>query len=223
MPRVYVSAQQQSYLYLRDAIVSGALEAGTRIKVEAIADALNVSRIPVREALRQLDSEGLVTIQPNRGATVTLLNADDILEIFEMRSVEEGLAARLAAPVVTDEELAELQHLIERMRYVEHDHLLWTDRHDEFHDFLCQLSRRTQLTARLRQLRLALRPYLRRYTIEHAPEIEGHEHERLIDALATRDPDHAERVLRAHVMRNAETIVAAIASDIRSPSPEPAP
>ena len=91
------SAQQQAYLFLRDQIQVGRLAGGSRIKPEDIATELGISRMPVREAIRQLDTEGLLTIRPNRGAIVTVFSADRLSELFEMRAVLEGLCARRAA------------------------------------------------------------------------------------------------------------------------------
>src|SRR5687767_7810298 len=92
------TAQEEAYTYLREAILSGHYPGGTRLDLNEIARAVRASRMPVREAIRQLDAEGLVSIRPNRGAVVTQLTADDIVELFETRAVLEGLAARVAAP-----------------------------------------------------------------------------------------------------------------------------
>lgn len=84
------SAQQLAYIHLQDRIVSGALPGGTRLKPEPIAQQLGISRMPVREAIRQLNAEGYVTIMPNRGAVVTNRTPEDVIELFEMRAVLEG-------------------------------------------------------------------------------------------------------------------------------------
>src|SRR6516225_1896826 len=92
------SAQEEAWRFIRERILMGVFPGGLRLSPQRLADDLGSSRMPVREALLQLDAEGLVTIRPNRSAVVTVLTADDILELFEMRSVLEALAARLAAP-----------------------------------------------------------------------------------------------------------------------------
>lgn len=206
------TAQQLAYIHLQDLIVSGALPGGSRLKPEALAQALGISRMPVREAIRQLNAEGYVTIRPNRGAIVTSRTPEEILELFEMRAVLEGLAARTAAEAgATAEALDDLELFLTRLRRLRQDHVAWVERHDEFHDLLCALSGRQRLCMEIRRLRLAVRPYLRLYLRTHAePEIAGHEHERILDAIRSRNSKRAETVIRAHVMANAHGIAECI-------------
>jgi len=206
------SPQQLAYAYLRDKILSGTFPGGMWLKSEAIAKDLAISRMPVRDALRQLDAEGLVTIRVNRGAVVTNLTPEDILELFEMRAVLEGLAASLAVRRTSEADLAELDHLIAEMRRTLGDKQRWIDRHDAFHDHLCSLSGRRRLCEQIRMLRAVVRPYLLIYTVNHIdPELVGYEHELFLDSLRGGDPAHAERVVRAHVMENGRMIVAELA------------
>lgn len=201
------SSQQQAYLYLQDRIVSGALAGGTRLIPEAIAAVLGVSRMPVREAIRQLDAEGYVTIRPNRGAVVTSRTAGEIIELFEIRAALEGAALRLGAANVGAETLADLDVELKRLRNVSTDHASWHERHDDFHDHLCRASGRPQLEAECRRYRLAVQPYLRLY-LKSSRRLEqpGFEHEHLIDALRSGDGELAERMARSHIMANAEAI-----------------
>jgi DNA-binding GntR family transcriptional regulator len=210
MPRR--SAQQLAYDHLHAEIVSGRLRGGLRIKPEPIASQLGVSRMPVREAIRQLDAEGFVTIRPNRGAVVTQRTPDDALELFEMRAVLEGLAVRLGARNAQPDDLAELDHLITVMHRAAGDPARWAERHDQFHDRLCDLSNRPRLISDVRRLRLAVKPYVRMYAATHDnPEIPGHEHELILDAVRDRDARRAERLTIAHIMTNAEEIAAYLA------------
>jgi DNA-binding GntR family transcriptional regulator len=201
------TAQQQAYIYLQDRIVSGDLPGGSRLRLESIAETLGISRMPVREAIRQLDAEGYVTIRPNRGAVVTTRTAEEVVEIFEIRASLEGLAVRTAVGTVGPHEIADLEHELERLRRVEGDSPIWIERHDEFHDHLCRLSRRQQLCAEIRRFRLAVRPYLRLYLKRNErPEIKGFEHIHIVAAIAAGDPNVAEMVMRSHVMANAQAI-----------------
>jgi DNA-binding GntR family transcriptional regulator len=216
----FPTAQHQAYIYLQDQIVSGALSGGRRLQPEMIARTLGISRMPVREAIRQLDAEGYVTIRPNRGAVVTNRTPEQVVELFEIRSVLEGLALRLAVPNVTDEVMEDLVHELHRLRRLEADSEAWVERHDEFHDLLCQVSRRPQLCAEIRRLRMAMRPYIRLYAKLHTkPEIKGHEHEYILRAMRGGDAETAERVVREHIMVNAGSIAACLPSAAR---PEPA-
>src|SRR5277367_3122292 len=109
-----ISAQQQAYLYLREQIQAGRLKGGMRVKPEDIASEIGTSRMPVREAIRQLDTEGLLTIRPNRGAIVTILSPENLSELFEMRAVLEGLCARRAAATFDEDAADELTLLLNR-------------------------------------------------------------------------------------------------------------
>jgi len=205
MPRQ--SAQDLAYTYLVEEITSGRLAAGARIKPETIAEALGVSRMPVREALRQLEAEGFVTIYLNRGAVVTELAAAEVMEIFEMRSVLEGLAMRLAAAAATEDDVEELDAMAASMRRVVSDPVRWLERHEALHDRMVQLSGRPRLASEIRRLRLATLPQLRLYARSAGdPETLGHEHDVIIDALRQRDAALAERLAIAHVLANAEAV-----------------
>lgn len=207
------TAQQQAYIYLQDQIVSGALPGGSRLKPEAIAQTLGISRMPVREAIRQLDAEGYVTIRPNRGAVVTSRTPEQVVELFEIRAALEGLAMRLAVPNVTEEAVEDLKLELARLRRLQSNTVAWADRHDQFHDALCRLSLRPQLCAEIRRLRLAIRPYVRLYMKFHtSPEIPGHEHDYILQALQKGNADRADRVMREHVMVNAEAIAQCLPS-----------
>jgi len=216
------SAQQLAYIHLQDRIVSGALAGGIRLKPEALAQQLGISRMPVREAIRQLNAEGYVTIMPNRGAVVTNRTPEDVIELFEMRSVLEGLAARIAAQVAKPHELDELEIFNAGLLRLGQDHVTWVERHDEFHDQLCRLSRRARLCAEARRLRFALRPYLRLYTRFHAEfELKGHEHELLIKEIRSGSGKRAETETRAHVMANAHSIAECLRAARAEPTSAP--
>ena len=94
---------------LREEILSGKYQKDEELKEKTIGEELGVSRTPVREALRQLELEGLVTIIPNRGAFVEGISKDDIQDIYEIRSLLEGLCAKKAVTGITDKELEELE------------------------------------------------------------------------------------------------------------------
>jgi DNA-binding GntR family transcriptional regulator len=201
------STQQQAYVYVQDLIVSGALPGGARLKPESIAADLGISRMPVREAIRQLDAEGYVTIRPNRGAIVTSRTRAEVIELFEIRGALEGLALRLGARRASREVLDDVELQLRRFRNVNSDHATWLERHDDLHDQLCRSSGRLQLVAECGRYRLAVRPYVRLYlSTGRTPEQPGFEHERLLNALRSGDGELAEHMMRSHIMANAEAI-----------------
>src|SRR5436190_15995488 len=97
---------------LRRAIVDGEFESGSQLKQDELAERFGVSRIPVREALKQLAAEGLVTFHPNRGAVVSSLSLDDVLEMLEIRIALECRALRLAIPNMIDEDFDEATQIL---------------------------------------------------------------------------------------------------------------
>lgn len=208
------SAQDICHAFLQDEIAHGRLSAGARIVTDAIAQRLGLSRMPVREALRQLDAEGLVTIRPNRGAVVTSLSPEAIAEVLEMRGALEGLAARHAARRAVPADIEDLDALVAAMRRAAADPARWLQRHEEFHDRVCALSARPRLAAEARRLRLAVRPYTKLYAERHAePEALGHEHELIVDALRDRDGRRAERLVIAHVAANATGVLSLLGTE----------
>lgn len=205
------SAQQQAYLFLRDQIQAGRLQGGARVKPENIAAELGISRMPVREAIRQLDTEGLLTIRPNRGAIVTVFSPDHLSELFEMRAVLEGLCARRAAATFDEDAADELTLLFNRLNRAQGDVDLWIERHELFHDFICQRANRPHVLAEVRKLRAAVEPYLRlSQTHPVTMNDSARQHKELIDVLRTLDPDRAEAVMRHHIDSTAAELIPAL-------------
>jgi DNA-binding GntR family transcriptional regulator len=198
-----LSPVERAYNYILEGIVSGSLEPGMRIPTESVADELGVSRMPVRDALRRLEGDGVVTIFANRGASIAEYSYHEVIELTEMRSVLEGLAARVALNRITDHDLEELTDLLRRMDRSRNDLTRWTSYHDDFHNYLTSLSGRPLLMQQTKRIRLMLRPYFGRYFANtNETEIPGLEHQRIINTIVKKDPDELERVVRAHAQVN---------------------
>jgi DNA-binding GntR family transcriptional regulator len=196
------TAQQEAYRFVRDRILSGELSAKTRLNPSKIADRLGISRMPVREALRQLDAEGLVTMRPNRAAFVSSLSAEEVEDLFQIRSALEVMAVGYAVQHLTDDDLAELVALQDRMDRTRSNKHEWLKRHEDFHQAICNVAPRKRLALEVKRIRLAIRPYLLAYMkiFDHV-EMPGLEHTSLIDALASRDMKRAQEAMRQHVAR----------------------
>lgn len=100
---------------IREKILKGEIKAGEPLRQAALAESLNVSRIPVREALVQLEAEGLVNFEPHKGATVSMISATQVDEVFELRALLESELLKYSIPQLTDEDYAEANSLIEHM------------------------------------------------------------------------------------------------------------
>ncbi|MGE3876390.1 MAG: GntR family transcriptional regulator [Parvibaculaceae bacterium] len=200
-------AWAEAYNYLRERIRNGQLKSGERIKAEDIAAQLGISRMPVREAIRQLDNEGLLTIRANRGAVVTVLKPDEIVELFEMRSVLEGVAIKRAIKRFDEDDFATLDIHLMRLGRAQDDPSLWIERHNEFHDFICARSGATRLFTEVRQLRTAVEPYLRLVLGIMRSGDAVADHRKVIDVMRKGDPDIAEAVIREHVLSTAYDLI----------------
>jgi DNA-binding GntR family transcriptional regulator len=207
-----LSAQRLAYAHIRDRIRAGLLAGGERVVPEAIATELSISRMPVREAIRQLDSEGLLTIRPNRGAVVTALTPEDVLELFEMRAVLEGLAAGKAAALMDDDTEDQLFLILRRMRRATATSVdAFIEQHNAFHEAIGARGGGRWLSAENKRLAAAVEPYVRVYLtqLEKARfTVDGHV--ALLEALLTRDPERAEAAMRDHVLSTVLELVHAL-------------
>ena len=194
------TAHYEVYRYLRDRILNAELPAESLINPAELAEQFGISRMPVREALRQLDAEGLVSMRPNRRAVVTKLSVGEVEDLFQMRAELESLAVHSAVPQLTDDSRAELTMLMQRMDRVRHDRREWLGRHDEFHQCMCQLSGRKRLSQEIWRIRHAVRPYILMFVKEFdAHEMQGFEHAALLDAVLSGNADFAAKTMRHHV------------------------
>lgn len=129
------ATQEWVYRVLRQGIISGELPGGTQLKQDEISAALNVSHIPVREALRQLEALGLVRIHPNRGASVTQLSRSTLLDMMEVRATLSVMALRNSAPLLTEEDYRALDEVIAAQKE-ETDLFRTEELNYRFHDLL---------------------------------------------------------------------------------------
>jgi len=191
------------YDTLRQAIIEGKLPPGSRLSVPLLAQQFDVSRSPVREAVQRLVSDGLATEEPHRGAGVAVLDPTQLVPLYEIREVLEGLAARLAAQHATDEEL-------ELLADAHREHAAALDRGKASHHASLDLAFHAQL--RLAAHHPELLSYLERVQGRIAIAILGGnpqawsrhaivEHQSILDAVLARDPRAAEEAARAHVQR----------------------
>lgn len=178
---------------LRRAILEGVLAPGARLRQEDLATVFDTSRIPVREALRALEYEGLVESEPHRGFTVTSLDADEIDEIYELRILLESEAVRIAVPLLTDSDLASLEILYRAMVEADDPDAQLADR-ERFYLYLYSVSGRQRLVAMISRLRQEVARSLRWQLVQHSPS----HHEEFFEAIKAGDAERAAQKLASH-------------------------
>jgi DNA-binding GntR family transcriptional regulator len=190
-----------AYLALRQGILQGDLAPGERLRSDALANDLKVSRTPVREALRKLEAEGLVA-RSGSGLIVREFSERDLTELFYVREALEGMAARLAAENATPHEVAEIRELLDDMETVQQrgDIAALRPLTAEFH----RLVGRAAHNGRLLQSLESLLEHTRQMQTSTLLHIEGRpvaalkEHGELLAAIEVRDADNAEKLARSH-------------------------
>ncbi len=186
---------------LRDAIREGRLAPGQRLVVADLTSMLGVSNGPVREAIRRLTGEGLVEIVPHRGAAVRVFDSADLREIFDIREVLEGLAARLAAERTgaagRDPELAAM---VVGMRAILEDGPAYIAHNRAFHKLIYALAGNARLSEQAGQLTLPLYRWQFHTLMDPAyARVSASEHEEIAAAILAGDGARAERAMRNHV------------------------
>jgi DNA-binding GntR family transcriptional regulator len=189
------------YLALRERILSDDIAPGTRLVMRDIANRYEASDIPVREALRMLERDGLVETEPYRGARVTTLTAKEVEETYFIRSHLESIATGLAAERITDAELAQLDVLMERMReaVAAQDGPAFSDINHEFHRTIvasCGNDQLRELTMDIWQRHSGFQRVFRQVPGRIATS--QAEHEDIMAALREHDAERASRLALLH-------------------------
>ncbi|HEY8426120.1 MAG TPA: GntR family transcriptional regulator [Limnochordales bacterium] len=200
---------------LREAIITGALKPGERLMEVQLADELGVSRTPVREAIRKLEHEGFVVMIPRKGAYVADISLKDVVEIFDVRTALEALAAQLAAERASDEDLERTERiLVEYGECVESGDIARLIEVDtRFHEAIYQMAG----NSRLKQMLSLLGEQVMRYrtmTLSHKPRMRKalEEHRRIVEAIAARDAQRAARLAREHIESAEHALMALMAA-----------
>ena len=196
---------------IRAAIIDGRLEPGRRLKEEELARELGISRTPVREALLVLQTEGLLESAPNRGATVRTYEAADLDDLYQLRALLEGFAARRAAARISAADLDRLRESCERFVALraEDDVTDLVRENLSFHNVILEAAgseRLVQMVRKVIELPLVYRSY-----VWYSPEqklISEHYHRQLTAALTAHDAERAELVMKEHVLEARDFLIA---------------
>ena len=215
-PPLSRSASAAASEVIREAIIDGRLTPGQRLKEEELARELGMSRTPVREALLLLQSEGLVESIPRRGATVRSYAADDLDDMYQLRAVLEGYAARRAATRISRDDIARLEESCARFdrlrtedgpRDLVKENLL-------FHNVILDAAGSDRLVPLVRKV--IEPPLVYRSFSWYSPEqklISQHYHRQLTRALAAGDAKRAEMIMTEHVLEARDFLLAQVAAD----------
>lgn len=198
--RDFPSLGEYAYERLRTLIREGALPPGSRVREAEIAEQLEISRTPVREALRRLEADGFLAFEPHRGMIVVQLDHQSVMELYAMREALEGTAAGLAAQHASEAEIAVLIEMLahEPALFEAPDRL--AAHNLQFHQALFRAAHNRYLLKTANALRDSMA--LMRGTTMAVPgrgETAHGEHRRLADAIRARDPEAAERAARHHI------------------------
>jgi DNA-binding GntR family transcriptional regulator len=204
-----------SFVYenLLDAILKGKIPPGTRLTEQMLVEWLNVSRTPIREVLRRLETEGLVKVTPYRGAMVSILNAQEIKDEYTIRAALESLASELAAVNISTEKIDELEALNNEMHttFYAGDLERFLDLNYSFHMKLYECSNSPRLLALIDASWKKINIYRRFFYIQaKGMEFEEANHEDLLQACRDRDPARAHQIMKKSCFEAAEYMSAAI-------------
>jgi DNA-binding GntR family transcriptional regulator len=188
----------QIYGVLKEMIADHRFQPGARLNIESIARELDVSRTPVWEAVRRLEQEGLVENIPNRGVFMSSLTPEQVLDLYAVREVLEGMAAGLAAARIDDSSLEKMARCIDRQREViaDQDVLAYSKLDFEFHATVYDACGNEWLKELLETIKNKMRPL----TLHMQPDFSEliDQHAALLHALRGRDPEKAAKAFRRH-------------------------
>ena len=195
------SVQQEVVDLIRQAIVAGKLELGQHLTETSLSEMMAVSRIPIREALRQLEQEGLVMRYNNRGCFVTDFSEEDVREVFSLRSSLECMSIEWAAPRMKAGDFVTLRKMIEDQSQAaqEHDFAKLASLDMRFHEFICEKAQHSRLLKEWHALHAQCQMLLnRRFQAlsDYTPETVSEDHKEILDAIERQDTATAIRLTK---------------------------
>ncbi|WP_448566806.1 GntR family transcriptional regulator [Thalassotalea ganghwensis] len=210
MSIVYKTRTQLVVETLREKILNGDIKAGQALRQAALAEELNVSRIPVREALLQLEAEGLVAFEPHKGATATELNVEQVDELFELRAMLEANLLAESIPNLTDDMLAQAtRYLAELDESLSQENAAntWSELNSLYHNCLYSGAQRPQTQDLVNTLNKNADRYIRMHLLWAGGMSKAEpEHNELLALCKARDVDKAVALLKQHILGSRDEI-----------------
>jgi DNA-binding GntR family transcriptional regulator len=198
---IFASKREFAYKTLHAQILAGTLEPSRRLVIDELAAELGVSPIPVREALQQLQADGLVVIEPYVGAHVSSIHTGLVEEVYALLEALEIISSQHACLRMSDEDFATLEAMAQTMDESLDDLESWSRLNAEFHQFIVEcagLSVLPSLMDRVLDQWQRLRRHYLDSVLAQRAKLAQQEHWQLLEALKTRDPQHVDEVIRAH-------------------------
>jgi DNA-binding GntR family transcriptional regulator len=192
---------------LKKAIARGVFSPGQRLTEAALCKRYEVGRSLVRDALRHLEQEGFISINPHVGAVVTELSQKDVEQIYDLMGTLEGLAMRVATPIISNKQILKIERIVQRMeattnifRFFQYN---W-----EFHNVMVQLSENDRLIKLMNNLRAqAHRLSLRSFYNPGQIRASLIEHRKILEAIKETDPLKVEKLIREHYLRSKNRLI----------------
>ena len=207
---MHENLDQKAYLILKKMIIDRKLLPGDKIPQEKLARELGISRTPLVSAIKYLEHERLVEAKPRRGYFVRFFSIQEMVSIFELREVLEGLAARRAARHITDPQIDELNKFFQEFNPAEDisDYKAYSKEDRSFHNFVIDVGAREFLKSILTTYNIISFSYqvISSEGLVRPPNQTIHEHLSVIDAIGDRDPEAAENLMRQHFKKTIETL-----------------
>ena len=202
---------------IRDAILKGSLKPGERVSEPELAERFGISRTPIREAFRQLESEGYLEVIPRKGAVVASLSERDVEEFYAIKIILEGFAARMAAENLSDKDIDRLEAINTKLQKLadEGDVKNFFKVHDEFHEVFIKAAGNDKLLELINQLVMKFkRLRLASLSRPGRMEVSVKEHQQLIDAFKRHDGHGADSLVRHTATIGAEALIDSMPEDV---------
>ncbi|WP_338451603.1 GntR family transcriptional regulator [Niallia oryzisoli] len=211
-----ISIRERAYLHLKDLILEGELKTGDRLVERELAEKLNISRTPIREALFRLESLGFVKTVPRKGVIVADITEKEILEVFTILSSLEVLAAKLAVQKLDEETKQRFQASIEKVEnYLKDNNSTdYSALHNELNDLLYRSAKNTKLFEMLSGLSDYIRAFAKTgYRKEGRPEQSMKEHIEIMKAIINQETEMAEYLTKIHIENSKKAYIDAVNRD----------
>jgi DNA-binding GntR family transcriptional regulator len=210
--------REQIVSSLRDSIIKGELTPGQKLTEPELAEKLGISRTPIREAFRQLESEGFLTVIPRRGAVVSRITRKEIDDFYELKSLLEGYAARIAAERITEKGIEKLRKINEQLSVLAEkgdvEGFFW--KNDEFHTtFISYCGNEKLLEFREHMVQKFMRFRLGALSVPGRLMDSVRQHRTIIRALARKDGRLAEAVVLEHALLSGEELAERLERDVK--------